>query len=171
LTNWESSGYLCLRPEKLKWTPFVLSRTKTGAELLQTEAGPDFTPIAWTGTSRSPVDGETPVLDIGDRAKSPCSGGQNSSNEQSGQRGIVRDGAEVTAAQLFDDLLMAAPATLKKHLRVRNASADSIVTTTRSASAWAMLDGDCRAHEEKGDGVVGSAYCASQASPWPPSHV
>ena len=31
LANWENKGYLRLKPEKLKWSPFLLSRVKTGS--------------------------------------------------------------------------------------------------------------------------------------------
>lgn len=143
LETWEKKGYLRLKPEKLKWTPFVLSRTKAGVELLQAEAGLGFGVLAHTGTPQSPMDGGTPMLDIGDRAKSLGSG-QGSSNEQSEQMVIARDVAGVTAAHLFDDLLHEKTATPKKHLKgtLRDSSLDSLAMSTRTSSAQAVPDGD-----------------------------
>ena len=158
LETWEKKGYLRLKPEKLKWTPFVLSRTKAGVELLQAEAGLAFGAIVHTSTPRSPMDGETPMLDIGDRAKSLGSG-QSSSNEPNEQAVVVRDTAEVTAANLFDDLLPEKMATPKKQLRnkLRDASPDSIAMSTRSASAQAVLDGDSGPNGENSDALLAGA--------------
>lgn len=42
LTRWEAKGYLKLRPEKLKWSPFILSRAhKTQSSEAEGEAGKD----------------------------------------------------------------------------------------------------------------------------------
>ena len=159
LESWEKKGYLRLKPEKLKWTPFVLSRTKAGVELLQAEAGLVFGATVHTSTPRSPMDGGTPMLDIGDRAKSSGSG-QSSSNEQNEQAVIVRDAVEVTAAHLFDELFPEQMATPKKQLRNkrRDASPDSIAKSTRSPSAQAVLDGDSRPNGENSDAsLVGTS--------------
>ncbi|KAG9315248.1 acyl-CoA N-acyltransferase [Chiua virens] len=61
LEAWEKKGYLRLKPEKLKWTPFVLSRTKAGVEVLQTEAGLGFGVAGHNGPSRSSMDSGTPT--------------------------------------------------------------------------------------------------------------
>ena len=153
LETWEKKGYLTLKPEKLKWTPFVLSRTKAGVELLQAEAGLGFGAMANTGTPQSPMDAGTPMPDIGDRAKSLGSR-QSSSNEQNEQV-VVRDAAEVTAAHLFDDLLPEKVATPKKQLenKLRDASPDSIAMSTRSASARAVLSGGSEPNGESNDAL------------------
>jgi hypothetical protein len=159
LESWEKKGYLRLKPEKLKWTPFVLSRTKAGVELLQAEAGLVFGAVAHTSTPRSPMDGGTPILDIGDRAKSLGSG-QSSSNEQNEQAVVVRDVAEVTAAHLFDELFPEKMVTPKKQLRKkrRDGSPDSIAKSTRSPSAQAVLDGDSGPNGENSDAsLVGTS--------------
>ncbi|KAF8558205.1 hypothetical protein OG21DRAFT_1595586 [Imleria badia] len=162
LEVWEKKGYLTLKPEKLKWTPFVLSRTKAGVELLQAEAGLGFSGMVNTGTPQSPMDAGTPMLDIGDRAKSLGSR-QSSSNEQNEQV-VVRDAVEVTAAHLFDDLLPEKVATPKKQLRnkPRDASPDSIAMSTRSASARAVLDGDSEPNGESSDALPVNASNAVQ---------
>lgn len=154
LEAWEKKGYLRLKPEKLKWTPFVLSRTKAGVELRQVEVGLDFAAIGRTGTPQSPMDGGTPMLDIGARAKSLGSG--QSTNEQNEQVVVVRDAVEVTAAHLFDDLLPEKFAPPKKQLRnkPRDASPDSIAMSTRLASARAVLDGDCGPNGETSDDAL-----------------
>ena len=154
LEAWEKKGYLRLKPEKLKWTPFVLSRTKAGVELRQAEVGLDFAAMSHTGTPQSPMDGGTPMLDIGARAKSL--GSNQSSNEQNEQVVVVRDAVEVTAAHLFDDLLPEKIAPPKKQLRnkLRDASPDSIAMSTRLASARAVLDGDCGPNGENSDDAL-----------------
>lgn len=154
LEAWEKKGYLTLKPEKLKWTPFVLSRTKAGVEVLQAEAGLGSGIIAHTGTLQSPMEGGAPTPDDGDLVKSLGSR-QSSSNEQNEQVAVVHDAAEVTAANLFDDLLPEKMNTPKKRLRnrPRDASPDSIAMSTRSASARAILDDDSGLNEESSDAL------------------
>ncbi|KAF8134977.1 hypothetical protein EV363DRAFT_1160142 [Boletus edulis] len=156
LETWENKGYLTLKPEKLKWTPFVLSRTKAGVELLQSEAGLGLGVIAQTVTSQSPMDAGTPMLDTGDRAKSLASG-QSSSNEQNGQSEqivVAREAVEVSAANLFDDLLPEQLTTPKPvRDKSRDASPDSIAMSTRSASARAALDGGSGPNGESSDAL------------------
>lgn len=145
LEGWERKGYLRLKPEKLKWTPFVLSRTKAGVEHPQTKAGLGFCAITHTGTPQSPMDGGTPMLDIGDRAKSLGSG-QSSSNEQNEQVVVIRDAVEVTAAHLFDDLLPEKMATPKKQVKNKLRDASPLAMSIQPASARAISDGDNGPH-------------------------
>lgn len=155
LEVWEKKGYLRLKPEKLKWTPFVLSRTKAGVELPRTEMGLGFGAMTHTSTPQSPVDNGTPMLDLGDRAKSLASG-QSLSNEQNEQVVVVHDAVEVTAAHLFDDLLPEKMATPKMQVKnkLRNASPGSPAMSTPPAPARAILDGDPRPHEESSEALL-----------------
>ena len=154
LEAWEKKGHLMLKPEKLKWTPFVLSRTKAGVEVLQAEAGIGFDAITHTSTPQSPMDTGTPIPEIGDQAKSLGSR-QSLSTEQNDRVVVVRDAAEVPAANLFDDLLPEKMATPKRQLRNRpkDASPDSIAMSTRSASARAVPEGDSGFHGESNDAL------------------
>ena len=154
LEAWEKKGYLRLKPEKLKWTPFVLSRTKGDVELLQTKAGLGSGAMTHAGTPQSPMDGGTPMLDIGGRAKSLGSG-QSSSNEQNEQV-VVHDAVKVTAAHLFDDLLPEKMATPEKQVKNKlgDASPHSLAMSTRSPSARAVPDGDPGCHGENSEALV-----------------
>lgn len=153
LETWEKKGYLRLKPEKLKWTPFVLSSTKAGVEVLQAEPSSGFGVLAHTG--QSPMDGGTPILDIGDRAKSLGSG-QGSSSEQNDQVAMARDGGEVTAAHLFDDLLHEKAATSEKRLKStpRDSSLDSLAMSTRPGSVQAVPDSDSGLQGENSDSFL-----------------
>lgn len=156
LETWEKKGYLKLKPEKLKWTPFVLSRTKAGVELLQANAGLGFGVPALTGTPQSPTDGGAPMLDIGNRAESLGSG-QGSSHEQNEQVVTTRDGGEVTAAHLFDDdLLHEKTATPKKQLsnEPRISSLNSLAMSTQTGPAQAVPDGDSGLQGENSDSLL-----------------
>lgn len=150
---WEKKGNLTLKPERLKWTPFVLSRTKAGVEVLQAEAGSGFNGVARTSTPQSSMDGGTPILDIGDRAMS-FGARQGSSSEQSEQVAIARDAGEVTAAHLFDDLLHEKTAP-KRQLRsnFRDSSLDSLAMSARTSSAQPVADGDSGLREDSSDSL------------------
>lgn len=143
LEAWEKKGYLRLKHEKLKWTPFVLSRTKAGAEHSQTEMGLGFGAITHTTAPQSPMGGGTPMLDVGDRAKSLGSR-QSWSNEQNEQVVVVRDAVEVTAAHLFDDLLPEKMATPKKQVKNKHSDANPgpLPMSTPPISARVISDGD-----------------------------
>jgi hypothetical protein len=53
LATWEAKGYLKLKPEKLKWSPFLLARTKKteGLQTLTTESLAHVDPITLDSTS------------------------------------------------------------------------------------------------------------------------
>jgi len=64
LEGWEKKGYIKLKPERLKWTPFVLARTKAGGEVLQTEFGAGMgalSGIAETPDAVTLVNNQTPA--------------------------------------------------------------------------------------------------------------
>lgn len=60
LTTWEAKGYLKLKPEKLKWSPFLLARTKKtdALQTLATDSSTNIDPITVIHTP-NPTDGPT----------------------------------------------------------------------------------------------------------------
>lgn len=60
LATWEAKGYLKLKPEKLKWSPFLLARTKKtdGLQTLATDSLENIDPITITNTP-IPIDSPT----------------------------------------------------------------------------------------------------------------
>ncbi|KAG2341338.1 hypothetical protein BDR05DRAFT_936380 [Suillus weaverae] len=114
LEAWEKKGYMKLKPERLKWTPFVLARTKAGGEVLQVELGAGMG--ALSGVAETPI----PVTDEVDN-QTPAPGLAEPSvsvSEAAPQETHVSD---IPAARLFDDLIAENPETPvpKKQLRSR----------------------------------------------------
>jgi len=113
LDNWERKGHLKIKPEKLKWTPFLLTRTRATGQILQSEPGIGIGAIASTGTTPalSLEDGTPAAVGNSDREKSSTSGaGEVSMNGRE-----PSEDSETPAARLFDDTVVAS--TPKKHLR------------------------------------------------------
>ena len=110
LDNWEKKGYLKIKPARLKWTPFLLTRTRATGEILQSEPGIGLGAISSTAATPalSLEDSTSAAVDNSDREKSLTSGiGEFVNTEDSG----------TAAARLFDDMLIDAASTPKKHSR------------------------------------------------------
>jgi hypothetical protein len=171
LESWEKKGYLKLKAEKLKWTPFVLSRTKGGGEVLQ--AGASFgagavSAVAQTETPGTLLDGGAP---INDRATLSATGLAASGTERGEEEvaEVLHDVSEMPAARLFDDLLVDTVTTPKKQLRsglkegttphsLAHSSRQKVdlvqlatLRETRPASSRPVVDGDSEAR-------VGNTY-------------
>ncbi|KAG2058506.1 hypothetical protein BDR06DRAFT_1018300 [Suillus hirtellus] len=115
LGAWEKKGYMKLKPERLKWTPFVLARTKAGGEVLQAELGAGMG--ALNGVAETPI----PVTDQVDN-QTPAPG--STEPPVSVSEAAPTDTHHVVdtpAARLFDDLITENPETpvTKKQLRSR----------------------------------------------------
>ncbi|KAG0708178.1 hypothetical protein DFH29DRAFT_1065885 [Suillus ampliporus] len=114
LEAWEKKGYMKLKPERLKWTPFVLARTKTGGEVLQAELGAGMGALSGVAETPAPVadqvEDQTPAPD-------PAELSVNESEAAPGETYNVSD----SAARLFDDLISDDSETpvSKKQLRSR----------------------------------------------------
>ena len=113
LDNWEKKGYLRIKPEKLKWTPFLLTRTRVTGQILQSEPGMGIGAIASTGT--------TPALSLDDGTPAAVDSSEREKSSTSGAGEVTMNGRETTedsetpAARLFDDMVVAS--TPKKQLR------------------------------------------------------
>ncbi|KAI6099706.1 hypothetical protein F5141DRAFT_1066518 [Pisolithus sp. B1] len=112
LDRWEQKGYLKVKPEKLKWTPFFLTRTRATGEILQTEHRKRqfhhqrmVPPAAVDESNREKL----PAPDPGEAAK------ENKTVTGDGLAGV----SEASAARLFDDVLADSTSTPKKLLRSR----------------------------------------------------
>ncbi|KAG1734123.1 hypothetical protein EDB19DRAFT_1728323 [Suillus lakei] len=115
LEAWEKKGYMKLKPERLKWTPFVLARTKTGGEVLQVELGAGMG--ALSGVAETPV----PVADqVEDQTPAPGPVESSVSASEAAPT-ETRQISDTPAARLFDDLIADNPETPvpKKQLRSR----------------------------------------------------
>ncbi|KAG2035926.1 hypothetical protein BDR03DRAFT_934707 [Suillus americanus] len=115
LEAWEKKGYMKLKPERLKWTPFVLARTKAGGEVLQVELGAGMG--ALNGVAETPI----PVTEQVDKqtpAPGPAEPSVSVSEATPTETHYVSD---TPAARLFDDLIAKNPETPvpKKQLRSR----------------------------------------------------
>lgn len=115
LEAWEKKGYMKLKPERLKWTPFVLARAKAGGEVLQVELG------AGMGALNGVVGTPIPVTDQVDKqtpAPGPAESSVSVSEAAPTETHYVSD---TPAARLFDDLIAKHPETPvpKKQLRSR----------------------------------------------------
>ncbi|KAF9237605.1 hypothetical protein BU15DRAFT_88618 [Melanogaster broomeanus] len=158
LESWEKKGYLKLKPEKLKWTPFVLSRTKVRGEVLQVEGA-----VSRMETPGPSLDTAMPVIDVSGRAKPSASGlgaldSQHAEEVTEGLRAV----SATPAARLFDDLLVDNAATPKKQLRGRLKDGSllhhsreevdllrsvTLRRQTRSTSSRPVVDGVSEAHK------------------------
>ncbi|KIJ66686.1 hypothetical protein HYDPIDRAFT_85048 [Hydnomerulius pinastri MD-312] len=122
LDSWEKKGYLKLKPEKLKWTPFVLARTKANGEVLQAEMGfgvGAMSGVAQAKTPATPLDTGTPMMNGSDPVNSSVLvAAAEHGNEADEDEDAARNASETPAARLFDDL-PDATATPKKQLRSR----------------------------------------------------
>lgn len=95
LTKWEAKGYLRLKPEKLKWSPFITSRTnKTAAEgamdissLLTTEKLSQMKREDWPPDA-SIVDDEDPPTQL--TGASPSASGEVTPKPETGHRRLHR---------------------------------------------------------------------------------
>lgn len=115
LGAWEKKGYMKLKPERLKWTPFVLARTKAGGEVLQAELGAGMG--ALNGVAETPI----PVTDQVDN-QTPAPGSTEPSVSVSEAAPTdTHHVVDTPAARLFDDLITENPETpvTKKQLRSR----------------------------------------------------
>lgn len=114
LEGWEKKGYMKLKPERLKWTPFVLARTKAGGEVLQAELWAGMG--ALSGIAETP----TPVTLVDNQTPAPGTA-ELSINVSEAPPADMRDSSDSPAARLFDDLILDNPETpvLKKQLRSR----------------------------------------------------
>ncbi|KAL4062857.1 hypothetical protein J3A83DRAFT_4108049 [Scleroderma citrinum] len=119
LDNWEKKGYLKIKPEKLKWTPFLLMRTRATGEILQSETGIGIGILTGTATtpSLSLENGTPAAVDSSDREKSSASSAGEVTKDINGDE--PTEDSETSAARLFDDMLVDVAATPKKHLRSR----------------------------------------------------
>lgn len=98
LEAWEKKGYMKPKPERLKWTPFVLARTKAGGEVLQTELGAGMGALSGLAETPAPVtlvDNQTPAPEAA----------EISINMSEAPPAVTRD-ADSPAARLFDDLIL-----------------------------------------------------------------
>ncbi|KAG1747116.1 uncharacterized protein EDB91DRAFT_1334870 [Suillus paluster] len=115
LEAWEKKGYMKLKPERLKWTPFVLARTKAGGEVLQAELGAGMG--ALSGVAETPAPVADPMED-----QTPAPGtAEPSVNESEASPAETHEASDSPAARLFDDLIADNPEALapKKQLRSR----------------------------------------------------
>ncbi|OAX37996.1 hypothetical protein K503DRAFT_857010 [Rhizopogon vinicolor AM-OR11-026] len=116
LEGWEKKECLKLKPERLKWTPFVLARTKAGGEVLQTELGAGMG--ALSGIAETPA----PVIFVDNQTPAPGAAelSVNVSETPPTDTGAP-DISDSPAARLFDDLISNNPETPipKKQLRSR----------------------------------------------------
>lgn len=115
LEAWEKKGYMKLKPERLKWTPFVLTRTKAGGEVLQVELGAGMGTLS--GVAETPI----PVTDQVDN-QTPAPGPAELSVSVSEATPMeTHHVSDTPAACLFDDLIAENPETPvpKKQLRSR----------------------------------------------------
>ncbi|KAG1773526.1 hypothetical protein EDD22DRAFT_207464 [Suillus occidentalis] len=115
LEAWEKKGYMKLKPERLKWTPFVLTRTKAGGEVLQVELGAGMGTLSGVAETPTPVtdqvDNQTPAPDPAELSVSVSEAAPTETHPVS----------DTPAARLFDDLIAENPETPapKKQLRSR----------------------------------------------------
>lgn len=126
LDNWDRKGYLKIKPEKLKWTPFLLARTRSTGEVFQSRTGTEVD--ASDGTPSTPVmlleNGALTGMDGSDRERSSTSGiGKTASETETAKSDGLVNPSETPASRLFDDELSLddAAATPKKQLRSRSA--------------------------------------------------
>lgn len=115
LETWEKKGYMKLKPERLKWTPFVLARTKAGGEVLQAELGAGMG--ALNGVAETPI----PVTDqVDNQTPSPAAAEPSVSVSEAAPTETLHV-SDTPAARLFDDLIAENPETPvpKKQLRSR----------------------------------------------------
>ncbi|KAF8842052.1 hypothetical protein BDN67DRAFT_979817 [Paxillus ammoniavirescens] len=167
LESWEKKGYLKLKAEKLKWTPFVLSRTKGGGEVLQMGASLGagaVSAVAQTETPGTLLDGGTPVNDRATlSATALAASGLERGEEEVAE--VLQDVLEMPAARLFDDLLVDKVTTPKKQLRsglkegtsphsLAHSSRQKVdlvqlatLRETRPASSRPVVDGDSETRE------------------------
>lgn len=115
LEAWEKKGYMKLKPERLKWTPFVLTRTKAGGQVLQVELG------AGMGTSSGVTETPIPVTDQVDSQTPVPSLAEPSVSVSEAAPMETHHVSNTPAARLFDDLIAENPETPvpKKQLRSR----------------------------------------------------
>lgn len=126
LESWEQKGYLKVKLEKLKWTPFFLTRTKATGEILQSEMGIGIETLSGGGAPKTPVlpsENGTPAAAVDEsnnREKLPAPDPVEVAKENRAAVGdALTDVSEASAARLFDDLLIDSVATPKKQLRSR----------------------------------------------------
>lgn len=138
LDRWEQKGYLKVKPEKLKWTPFFLTRTRATGEILQSEMGIGIETLS--GAPKTPVlpseNGSPATVDGSNREKLPAPDPREGVTENKAATGDgLAGGSETPADRLFDDVLADSVTTPKKQLRSR--AKDDIVRPadfrTRSA--------------------------------------
>ncbi|KIK47402.1 hypothetical protein CY34DRAFT_74016, partial [Suillus luteus UH-Slu-Lm8-n1] len=115
LEAWEKKGYMKLKPERLKWTPFVLTRTKAGGEVIQVELGAGMGTLS--GVAETPIS-VTDQVDNQTPAPGPAELSVSVSEAAPTETHPVSD---TPAARLFDDLIAENPETPvpKKQLRSR----------------------------------------------------
>lgn len=139
LDRWEQKGYLKVKPEKLKWTPFFLTRTRATGEILQSEMGIGIETLS--GAPKTPVlpseNGSPATVDGSNREKLPAPDPREGVTENKAAAGDgLAGGSETPVDRLFDDVLADSVTTPKKQLRSR-ANKDDIVRPadfrTRSA--------------------------------------
>ncbi|KAI6094569.1 hypothetical protein EDD16DRAFT_1784082 [Pisolithus croceorrhizus] len=122
LDRWEQKGYLKVKPEKLKWTPFFLTRTRATGEILQSEMGIGIETLS--GAPKTPVppseNGTPAAVDESNREKLPAPDPGEATKDN---KTVTVDGlagvSEASAARLFDDVLADSTSTPKKLLRSR----------------------------------------------------
>ncbi|KAH7925486.1 hypothetical protein BV22DRAFT_1011093 [Leucogyrophana mollusca] len=104
LEAWEKKGYLKLRPERLKWTPFVLARTKDNGQVLQTAGCAVVGVGASSGQAKTPEIPSKDELPVNSTAQTPIPGDTGPSNVDSLATGEM-DAMMASAARLFDDTI------------------------------------------------------------------
>lgn len=122
LDRWEQKGYLKVKPEKLKWTPFFLTRTRATGEILQSEMGIGIETLS--GAPKTPVppseNGSSAAVDESNREKLPAPDpGEAAKENKAATGGGLAGASETSAARLFDDVLADSATTPKKQLRSR----------------------------------------------------
>jgi len=158
LEGWEKKGYMKLKPERLKWTPFVLARTKAGGEVLQTEFGAGMgalSGIAETLDAVTLVNNQTPAPGTAEFSVNVA-------------EALPTDVSD-SAARLFDDLIPATPIP-KKQLRSSLKGDEiprSVFSRTQSTIARTPIQRTTRSESARpimsNDGTVNGAVILTPA--------
>ncbi|KAI6039819.1 hypothetical protein EDC04DRAFT_2681670 [Pisolithus marmoratus] len=135
LGGWEQKGYLKVKPEKLKWTPFFLTRSKATGEILQSEMGIGIETLSGAPkTPMQPLENGAVNESNGEKLPTPDPGGLAKENKAVTSEGLT-DASATSVAHLFDDVLADSVTTPKKQLRSRVKDDTSRLTDSRTRSS------------------------------------
>ncbi|KAI0925909.1 hypothetical protein AcV5_008515 [Taiwanofungus camphoratus] len=109
LLKWEAKGYLRLRPEKLKWSPFIVARTRKSEQLPSGEAENGQPGDKLEHRTKAGLD-TTPVPDTAPATPRP--------DKTVGARAISVSNTKSPAFSLFDDDVAVTPASKETPSRV-----------------------------------------------------